>query len=196
MLQLDVWTSPSASPLRPKITILSHTHRDHIPQSYDTVVVHQFWADRVRLGRPVIANGEPVTFSFGKEKLTAKALSPRDVSRLIGERVRRLHCTWWLVNHKNGSETTMLFIGDMDAGEAEIVKKLIETLERKGVRLDKVALPSYNGVNGHGAKHSRQLAEEVADLTRFARAKGIRTVALPHPVVGPGEWDEVWTKPQ
>jgi len=68
-----------------------------------------------------------------------------------------------------------------------------EGLERTGTRITKLAIPSYNGVNGHNSE-GMQLAREVADLTRYAKAKSITTIALPHPILGPGSWDEVWIR--
>ena len=124
------------------------------------------------------------------QRLIVKALTPREVGRIAGKQINRLHSTWWLISYNNDA---ILFIGDLDAGEASIVKDFIEGLERAGTRITKLAIPSYNGVNGHNSE-GMQLAREVADLTRYAKTKSITTIALPHPVLGPGSWDEVWIR--
>lgn len=112
------------------------------------------------------------------------------MGRIAGRNIRRLHSTWWLISYNND---TILFIGDLDAGETAIVEDFIEGLEKVGTRITKLAIPSYNGVNGHNSE-GMQLAREVANLTNYAKAKGITTIALPHPVLGPGSWDEVWVR--
>jgi len=192
MLQLDVWRSPST--ITPFLTVISHSHADHIPENTaDIVIIHRYWADRasVKHVRPVIADGKPIIFKPSRNaKIVVKALTPREVGRIAGRDVRRLHSTWWLINYNND---IVLFIGDLDAGETAIVKDLIEGLERAGTRVTKLAIPSYNGVNGHNSE-GLQLAKEIADLTMYAKAKGITTIALPHPVLGPGSWDEVWIR--
>jgi len=192
MLQLDVWRSPSTT--TPFLTVISHSHADHIPKNItDIVVIHKYWADRPNLKhvKPIIADGKPIIFKPNKNaKIVVKALTPREVGRIAGRQINRLHSTWWLISYDN---QIILFIGDLDAGEASIVKEFIEGLERAGTRITKLAIPSYNGVNGHNSE-GMQLAREVADLTRYAKAKGITTIALPHPVLGPGSWDEVWIR--
>ncbi|AIG98389.1 Uncharacterized P-loop hydrolase [Archaeoglobus fulgidus DSM 8774] len=192
MLQLDVWRPPST--ITPFLTVISHSHADHIPKNTaDIIVIHKYWADRpnVKHVKPIIADGKPIVFKPSRSaKIVVKALTPREVGRIAGRDVRRLHSTWWPISYDN---QTILFIGDLDAGETEIVKEFIEGLEKSGTRITKLAIPSYNGVNGHNSE-GMQLAREVADLTRYAKAKGITTIALPHPVLGPGSWDEVWIR--
>jgi hypothetical protein len=175
--------------------VISHSHADHIPKNVANAVVvtHKYWADRpnVKHVKPVIADGKPIIFKPNKNaKIVVKALTPREVGRIAGRQINRLHSTWWLIGYDND---TILFIGDLDAGETTIVKEFIEGLERAGTRITKLAIPSYNGVNGHNSE-GMQLAREVADLTNYAKAKGITTIALPHPVLGPGSWDEVWIR--
>ena len=193
MLQLDVWRSPST--ITPFLTVISLSHADHIPKNVANavVVIHKYWADRpnVKHVNPIIADGKPIIFKPNKNaKIVVKALTPREVGRIAGRQINRLHSTWWLISYNND---TILFIGDLDAGEASIVKEFIEGLERAGTRITKLAIPSYNGVNGHNSE-GMQLAREVADLTKYAKTKSITTIALPHPVLGPGSWDEVWIR--
>jgi len=192
MLQLDVWRSPST--ITPFLTVISHSHADHIPENItNAVIIHKYWADRpnVKHVKPIIADGKPIVFKPSKSaKITVKALTPREVGRIAGRQINRLHSTWWIISC-NGEIT--LFIGDFNAGEASIVKDLIEGLESVRTKITKLAVPSYNGVNGHNSE-GMQLAREIADLTRYAKAKGITTIALPHPVLGPGSWDEVWIR--
>ena len=68
MLQLDVWRSPST--ITPFLTVISHSHADHIPKNVANavVVIHKYWADRpnVKHVNPIIADRKPIVFKPNK----------------------------------------------------------------------------------------------------------------------------------
>lgn len=193
MLQFDTWRAPSTA--SPFLTVVSHSHRDHVPKHAGQMVIHKYWADRpnIRGKKPIIADGQPLVFSLGRrKKIAVRALTPGDISRMINQDVRNLHATWWLI--KEGNDTT-LFVGDFNAGEPEIARELLDSLAAQGIQISRIAIPAYGGVNGHNTGNSAQLSGEVEELAAFARARGIKVTALPHPVA-PSWADEVWIRTQ
>lgn len=91
----------------------------------------------------------------------------------------------------NKKNTGILFIGDIDYPEVNVIKQMI-TFIRKSRPLDAVLLPSFGGVkDGHGLPKGAPptlLSSSVEQLAMDIKKMGIMVGALPHPV--PAAWSD------
>jgi len=181
-VQWDRWRFmlPAKPLLKLNVAVVSHGHQDHWHRNFrakDAVVVplqvplpYAF----TDLRNVVYTEG---AVSFGALKL--RKLGRRELSLLLKRNIETPHAFWWLAE-ANGCG--VLFVGDMNANDAEIVSRLMAVAHQQFSPIRAVLLPSFGGVEGHGGK-AMEVSIRIGELAlELADAYNLLLGAMPHPV--------------
>ena len=190
-VQWDRWQFMlSARKLCKFAAVLSHGDRDHKDSALEvqTVFVPKEMERLVpaRLGVKYVEN------QAVHGQLLLSTVPARVVGRVLKMKAPRLHAIWWIVSTrepKPTQRTAVLFVGDLNRKDIELVYLFCEVIVRRPYPLKGVLLPSFGGIrDAHGsAGDPLLLCEEVAQVAFKLKGDFDMTLgALPHPV--PAEW--------
>jgi hypothetical protein len=171
---------PAKPLLKLDIAVVSHGHADHWHPNFglkNLVLVP--WKATIPAGY----NGRnilKVEELRGLGKMSFKCIDTALLNSFIGRKVPTPHAFWWLAT---ASTARVLFIGDMNAEDAETARLFVREARARGLTLAGALLPSFGGVSGHSARDPRELARAVGELAASLREKyGLVIGGLPHPV--------------
>jgi len=184
--------SPVASS-RPVYSIVGHWDADHVPTAIEILAPLNPPEKILKyINAPYrrFFFGEAYRVSFGKvESFTLYPLGVKDLNRIgVGKKLhdsRKTGTVPIVVGYRFKKYCGYaLYIDDIDADDAEAVKKIIDYMVVKyGKYFEGVLLPAYHGTSGHKAKDPEELARISRELIEYAAQKLKFAIALAHPSI-------------
>lgn len=179
-IQFDRWVLVGGTP---QISVMSHGDIDHNPQLASMPHAKPI-AVTVRFRFSV--TGDVGTDRFICEYdvlnlLKGFSLYPLKRVRERFTEYRDFHADWWFITDRKAS---VLFIGELDYPEVELVKSLIKYISDVGRKPDVVLLPSYGGVITHKVpeRSPQALQSSIRKLALQLKSEKFLLGALPHPI--------------